>query len=305
MIIYSHPSYIEHEVAPGHPERPERLRHLLAHLQQAGITADHPLTAPEPAQDADILRAHPQSHMQFIRSMQPRGEDIVPLDPDTWMGSHSLAAATFAAGALTTAVDDVLGGTTQRAFCAVRPPGHHAEVDSAMGFCLFNSVAIGALKALQQPGVERVAILDFDVHHGNGTVDIFKDRPEVLVCSSFQHPHYPNRLFDLQRDNIVNTPLTAGDDGDAFRRAVDRDWWPALSNHKPDLIFISAGFDAHRLDPLAAINLTEADFSWVTEQIVAAANEHCGGRIISTLEGGYDLQALASSVQAHLEALAA
>ena len=173
-----------------------------------------------------------------------------------------------------------------------------------MGFCLFNSVAIGALKALTHEDIARVAILDFDVHHGNGTVDICKDNPDVLVCSSFQHPYYPNRMFDVQRENIVNTPLEAGTDGDEFRRRIEQDWLPALEQHKPDIILLSAGFDAHRLDPLADLALTEEDFAWVTRLAVQAANEHSDGRVLSTLEGGYDLGALALCVETHLAELA-
>ncbi len=180
---------------------------------------------------------------------------------------------------------------------------HHAERDAAMGFCFFNHVAVGAACALQDESIERVAVLDFDVHHGNGTVEIFKDRPEVLVASSFQHPHYPNRYHDVVRDHIVNTPLPAGTSGADFRRAIERDWIPALERFRPDLIFVSAGFDAHQLDPLGDLRLTEEDFAWVTKLIVAQAETHCRGRVISTLEGGYHLEALARSVAAHLSAL--
>ena len=305
MHIYTHASCIAHEVTPGHPERSERLTSLLEHLQRTGITGQYPLRQASAASAEDLLRAHPQSHLDFIESMAPRDNEAVPVDPDTWMGPNSHSAALHAAGALCDAVDDVLAGRTTRVFCAVRPPGHHAEVSAAMGFCLYNSVAVGALKALADIQVNRVAILDFDVHHGNGTVDIFKDHPEVLVCSSFQHPHYPHRLHDLERPNIVNTPLPAGTAGDGFRDAIDRHWWPALSAHQPELIFISAGFDAHRADPLADLNLVEDDFAWVSRQIVSMADQFADGRVISTLEGGYDLHALASSVSAHLEVLRA
>ena len=201
------------------------------------------------------------------------------------MSKGSMNAARLAAGAVCSAVDDVVTTTENRVFCAVRPPGHHAETGSAMGFCLLNSIAIGALHALQQPGIERVAIVDFDVHHGNGSVDICQHHPEIMVCSSFQHPYYPNRLDDLDQPNIVNTPLQAGSNGDVFRRAISSSWLPALQRHQPDLVLVSAGFDAHQADPLAAINLTEADFSWITQQLVDVANQHSQGRIVSTLEG--------------------
>ncbi|MEM9623454.1 MAG: histone deacetylase family protein, partial [Pseudomonadota bacterium] len=230
-------------------------------------------------------------------------EGVIPVDPDTWLGTQSLAAARFAAGAVCAGVDDVFTSSTRRVFCAVRPPGHHAERDSAMGFCLFNSVSIGALKALQEYGASRVAILDFDVHHGNGTVDIFKDQPEVLVCSTFQHPYYPNRQHDVIRPNIIHSPLAAGTDGSGFRQAVENDWLPALAAHQPDLILVSAGFDAHALDPLAQLNLDNDDFVWVTQLIVDCAERYASGRVVSTLEGGYDLATLNSCVEDHLHAL--
>lgn len=205
------------------------------------------------------------------------------------------------------AVDGVVAGDFERAFCAVRPPGHHAEYDLSMGFCLFNNVAVGVKHAQATYDIKRVAVLDFDVHHGNGTVDIFKDDPSVLVCSSFQHPFYPGRQVDIQRPNIVNTPLGAGTEGSEFRRAIERDWLPALERHRPELIFVSAGFDAHRDDPLGGLGLVESDYVWVTDLIVNAANSYCtgenaqsAGRIISILEGGYNLDALALSVHAHV-----
>ncbi len=304
MHIYTHRECLAHEVQAGHPERPERLAALLAHLDASGITRDHELREAPTVAPEDVLRAHPQSHLAFLEATQP-GEGVVPVDPDTWMGPHSLAAARYAAGAVCAGVDDVLAGHAQQVFCAVRPPGHHAESDAAMGFCLFNSVAIGALKALTHADVNRVAILDFDVHHGNGTVEIFQDRPEVLVCSSFQHPYYPHRFHEMDEAHIVNTPLAAGDGSSEFRAALDRRWWDKVDAHRPDLILVSAGFDAHTLDPLAAINLTEDDFSWVTQQLRALADQHCGGRVVSALEGGYDLDALVRSVEAHLTALGA
>ena len=302
MHIYTHPEFIRHEVAEGHPERPERLRYLMDHLEREGILEDCPPRLPKDLTDAQILAAHSAEHLQFLQRSEP-DQGIVPLDPDTWMGARSLNAARLAASAVCSGVDDVLGGATERVFCAVRPPGHHAEAASAMGFCLLNSVAIAALHALNQPDIERVAILDFDVHHGNGSVDICKGHPEIMVCSSFQHPYYPNRMHDIEQPNIVNTPLLAGSDGDDFRRAITSDWLPAIERHRPDLILVSAGFDAHRLDPLAALNLQEQDFEWITQQIVDLANQYSGGRVVSALEGGYDLDALANSAYAHIKTL--
>jgi acetoin utilization deacetylase AcuC-like enzyme len=272
------------------------------HLEREGILSDCPPREPTDLSDAQILAAHTPEHLQFLQRSVPT-DGIVPLDPDTWMGARSLSAARLAASAVCSGVDDVLSGDETRVFCAVRPPGHHAEADSAMGFCLLNGVAIAALHALNQSPIARVAILDFDVHHGNGSVDICKDHPEIMVCSSFQHPYYPNRMHDIERPNIVNTPLPAGSDGDDFRRAITNSWLPALERHRPNLILVSAGFDAHQLDPLAALNLQEDDFKWITRQIVELANAYSEGRVVSTLEGGYDLDALARSAHAHITAL--
>ena len=302
MYIYTHSEFVRHEVAEGHPERPERLHHLMDHLEREGILSDCPPREPTDLSDAQILAAHTPEHLQFLQRSAPT-DGIVPLDPDTWMGARSLSAARLAASAVCSGVDDVLSGDETRVFCAVRPPGHHAEADSAMGFCLFNSIAIAALHALNQSTITRVAILDFDVHHGNGSVDICKDHPEIMVCSSFQHPYYPNRMHDIEQVNIVNTPLPAGSDGNDFRRAITNSWLPALERHRPNLILVSAGFDAHQLDPLAALNLQEEDFKWITREIVGLANQYSEGRVVSTLEGGYDLDALARSAHAHITAL--
>lgn len=303
MRIYTHPEYLNHHVMDGHPERPERLSHLMNHLSQIGLTQDFELVQPQPIPPERILAAHSQSHVDFLTASKPK-DGIVPLDPDTWMSPASLSAAELAAGAVFAGMDTVLNGAQRRVFCAVRPPGHHAERDSAMGFCLLNSVAIAAIAALDHADVERVAILDFDVHHGNGTVDICRNHPQILVCSSFQSPYYPNRLDNLVQPNIVNTPLAAGSSGSTFRAAVERDWLPALEAHQPDIVFVSAGFDAHVDDPLADLRLVEEDYRWVTQFIVAVANQYAQGRVVSTLEGGYDLDALARSVTAHIEALA-
>lgn len=303
MRIYTHPEYLNHQVMDGHPERPERLSHLMKHLSQIGLTQDFEVVQPQPVPTSRILAAHSQSHVDFLRGTSPE-EGIVPLDPDTWMSPASFSAAELAAGAVFSGMDTVLNGAQQRVFCAVRPPGHHAERDSAMGFCLLNSVAIAAIAALDHAEVERVAILDFDVHHGNGTVDVCRDHPQILVCSSFQSPYYPNRLDDLVQPNIVNTPLVAGSDGRVFRAALERDWLPALEAHQPDIVFVSAGFDAHVNDPLADLRLVEDDYRWVTQFIVSMAIQYAQGRVVSTLEGGYDLDALARSVTAQLGALA-
>ena len=303
MRIYSHLDCVNPETPEGHPERSDRLAFLLAHLEQTGFTHDHPVLEASPIGDELVRQAHHPELLRRLRQSNP-DEGLTALDPDTWMGPTSMAAALQAAGSVWQGVNDVVSGDEAQVFCAVRPPGHHAEFDSPMGFCLLNSVAIAAINALSLAGIDRVAILDFDVHHGNGTVDLCQKHPEILMCSSFQHPHYPDRLHDVVAPNIVNTPLAAGASGDDFRRAISSSWWQAVETHQPDLILISAGFDAHRDDPLAHINLDEGDFAWVTAEITALAEQFSQGRIVSTLEGGYDLPALADSTLAHLEVLA-
>ena len=304
MKIYSHDDCLRHSVPMDHPECSARLSVVLEHLRQTGFTDDHPvLSAPAIPREC-VLQAHSPDYLQHLEA-QDAAQGLVALDADTWLGLHSLAASKYAAGAVWQGVQDVVAGDDRRVFCAVRPPGHHAEKDTAMGFCLLNSVAIAAINALSLPGIDRVAVLDFDVHHGNGTVEMCRDYPEILVCSSFQHPYYPHRQHDVVQPNIVNTPLPAGSCGADFLRAIDADWWPAITRHRPDIILISAGFDAHRDDPLAQCQWLDADFRCITEQIVAAAKQFARGRVVSVLEGGYNLEVLPGSVMAHLEALAA
>jgi acetoin utilization deacetylase AcuC-like enzyme len=300
--LITHPDCLQHDMGADHPERPARLVAILNHLTETGLAAELGYQRATQTTMADFEGIHDTGYLRSLYADVP-SSGLVKVDPDTAMGPLSLQAAELAAGAVRDAVELVIAGTTKRAFCAVRPPGHHAEEDQGMGFCFFNNVALGAHLALQERGIERVAILDFDVHHGNGTVDIFKDMPEVLVCSSFQYPHYPHRLFDLKRDNIVNTPLAAGTAGIGFRNAVQRDWLPALARHRPDIIFVSAGFDAHTEDPLGDLNLVEDDYRWVTELIVSEASTYAQGRVISVLEGGYSLGALARSAAMHIETL--
>jgi acetoin utilization deacetylase AcuC-like enzyme len=302
LRYYSHEDCLLHEMQDGHPERPDRLRAVTQYLRASGLLNDLDTRHAPEIDPARLPGVHHNHYLQALNSMRPE-EGLVAVDADTTMCPKSLYAARLAAGAVVAATSDVLSGDATRAFCAVRPPGHHAEADASMGFCFYNSIALGARRALEDDHIDRVAILDFDVHHGNGTVDIFKDSPEVLVCSSFQHPYYPHRYADIQRPNIVNSPLAAGSGSMEFRQAIEQDWLPALADHQPQLIFVSAGFDAHRDDPLAQLNLTEADFAWITRLISAAADSYANGRIVSALEGGYDLNALARSVHTHLEAL--
>lgn len=298
----SHSDCALHDMGAYHPERPARLQAIQRQLQESGLVKQLLCLDATPATRAQITRVHPEAHVARIHALAPQ-EGRADIDADTSLCPHSLNAAYLAAGALVQGVDAVCKGAVSNAFCAVRPPGHHAESATSMGFCVFNNVAVGVRHAQQAWGLGRVAVLDFDVHHGNGTVEIFKDDPSVLVCSSFQHPFYPGRYSDVQRPNIVNTPLPAGTASDAFRAAILRDWTPALERHAPELIFISAGFDAHQDDPLGGLNLVEADYRWVTDWIVSQARHYCSGKIVSTLEGGYDLDALAKSVHAHLSAL--
>ncbi|MCZ6710398.1 MAG: histone deacetylase family protein [Gammaproteobacteria bacterium] len=304
MLFYAHQECLLHEMQPGHPERPDRLRAIMSHLEASGLLQDLQQRNANPVTFEQLECIHEVGYLRGLDETSPES-GLMPVDPDTSMGPHTLSAASHAAGAVVDAVTAVLQGDATRAFCAVRPPGHHAEANAGMGFCFYNSIALGAQVALSHPDIDRVAVLDFDVHHGNGTVDIFKDQPAVLVCSSFQHPYYPYRYADLQRDNIVNTPLAAGTGSAEFRRAVEADWSAAVERHKPQLILVSAGFDAHRQDPLAQLELSEEDFGWVTELIVDFANRYANGRIVSALEGGYDLAALAASVQEHISALRA
>ncbi len=303
VVLFTNPLSDRHRMTQGHPERPARARAILEHLETTGLLAEVEARHPEKAVTPEALaRVHHDDYIGSIEAASPES-GLEMLDPDTWLSPGSLGAARLAAGAVEEAANLVLGGSCRRVFCAVRPPGHHAERNLAMGFCFFNNVALAAAAALDHPSVERVAILDFDVHHGNGTVDIFKDTPAVMVCSSFQHPFYPYRYFDLVRDNLVHTPLPAGTGSREFRHAIERDWLPAIARHRPQLLLVSAGFDAHAHDPLGGLMLTEDDFRWVTSLIVDLANQHTNGRLISTLEGGYNLKALARSTAAHLEAI--
>ena len=300
-LLLTHPDCEKHEW-DRHPEHPSRLRSVMARLNESGLSGEMTTRlATEIPLDA-LSAIHPAQYVEGILKQEP-ATGLSRVDADTYMSPGSGRAARLAAGACVEATREVLGGRFQHAFCAIRPPGHHAEVAAAMGFCLFNNVALAAETALTFDGINRVAIVDFDVHHCNGTVDIFKDRPEVLVCSSFQADFYPHRYLGYTNDHIINSPLAAGSSGPDFRHAIEQDWLPALDRHQPDLLFISAGFDAHEQDPLGGLNLLEADYTWVTGLLTDVADRHCQGRLVSTLEGGYNLQALASSVEAHVTGL--
>jgi acetoin utilization deacetylase AcuC-like enzyme len=298
--LYTHPIYLEHITPPGHPERPDRLKAIARVLDQEGFAGLDRREAPKAAV-ADVRLAHPAEYVERIEAAIPE-TGIVRIDADTSMSPKSFEAALTAVGAAMAAVDDVWSGGADNVFVAARPPGHHAEHDTAMGFCLFNNAAIAARHAQKAYGAERVAIVDWDVHHGNGTQDIFWSDPTVLYCSTHQMPLYPGTgaVGETGAGNIVNAPLSPGSDGDYFRDAFLSRVLPALDAFRPDLIVVSAGFDAHYRDPLAEINLVEDDFDWATGQLMDRAGRFCGGRLVSLLEGGYDLQGLAYSVAAHV-----
>ncbi len=286
----------------AHPESPARLRAIEKHVDAAGLGAilrreQAPLVTRE-----QLERVHDAAYIDALEQVAPTS-GLIHLDPDTAMNRHTLAAARRAAGAAVHGADLVIGGKAASAFCSVRPPGHHAERDRPMGFCLFNNVAVGAAHALAAHGLQRVAIADFDVHHGNGTEDIFRDDPRVLMVSTFQYPFYPFSGIDGRSERMVNIPLAAGSAGAQFRSAVEHEWLPALEAFRPEMLFISAGFDAHREDGMAMLGLAEADYAWVTQALSSVAQRHAGGRMVSTLEGGYELDALGRSVVAHLRAL--
>jgi acetoin utilization deacetylase AcuC-like enzyme len=298
----SHPACLLHDMGRGHPECPARIKAIEDQLIASGI---YPLLQHHDAPRAtreQLARVHSEAFIDAIEAAQPT-EDLAMLDPDTWMNPHTWEAALRAAGALVLATDLVMQGQAESAFCNVRPPGHHATRNQAMGFCFFNNVAVGVAHALEHHGLERVAILDFDVHHGNGTEDIFKDDPRVMLCSSFQHPFYPHCGADTVSGHILPAPLPAYTDGTGFRAAVTEKFLPALNGFKPQMVFISAGFDAHRDDGMASLKLVEADYAWVTQEIKKVAAAHASRRIVSTLEGGYELHALGRSVAAHVRVL--
>ena len=299
----SHPLCLKHDMGAHHPEAPARLHAIEDQLIASGIL-DHlqRYEAPEVTRE-QLLRVHDAAYIDAVELLAPK-QGTVQLDPDTAMNPFSYKAALRAAGAAVQGVDLAMSGEVANAFCNIRPPGHHAERGRAMGFCIFNNVAVAAAHALAHHGLSRVAIADFDVHHGNGTENIFHDDPRVMLCSTFQHPFYPYVGADSGNEHIVNVPLPAGAGGAEFREAVTQHWLPALEAFKPELLLISAGFDAHRDDDMAMMRLTERDYAWVTDELMKVAAKHAGGRIVSMLEGGYELHALGRSAAAHIKALA-
>ncbi|MDA3869987.1 MAG: histone deacetylase family protein [Gammaproteobacteria bacterium] len=302
ISIISHPDCALHEMGSHHPESPDRLSAIQDRLIASGLDMvlqhhNAPLATRE-----QLCRVHDADYVEQIFRLSPE-QGHVEIDPDTSMNPHTLTAALRAAGAMVLGVDLVMSGKTSAAFCNMRPPGHHAEHNKAMGFCIFNNIAVGAAHALHEYNLERVAIIDFDVHHGNGTEDIFKNEPKVLLCSIFQHHFYPYTGSDSRSKHIINIPLPAGTDSKKFREAVTSHWLPKLEAFQPELILISAGFDAHIEEEMSGLHLVEEDYGWVTTQIKTIADKYAQGRIVSTLEGGYAFSALGRSAAAHINAL--
>lgn len=301
--LISHPDTLLHVMDGHHPESPARITAIKDRLAKDGFMERMQLHEAPLATDEQLTRVHSAAYVKRIRELAPPA-GIVRLDPDTAMGPMTLSAALHAAGAVVLATDLVLSGKADNAFCCVRPPGHHAGVANAAGFCIFNNIAVGVAHAIAKHGIQRAAIVDFDVHHGDGSENIFKDNPKVMLCSTFQHPFYPYRGADTRTERMVNVPLPAMTDGKAFRQSVESEIAPALEKFKPQVVFVSAGFDAHSLDPLAELQLVRDDYVWMTEFIKDVAAQHAKGRIVSALEGGYDLPSLADSATAHIRTLA-
>jgi len=304
-LLYTHRACLDHDPGPGHPECPARIEAVWAALEAPEFASLIRREAPRATMEA-LERVHPKAHIDRTFALVP-AKGYEAIDGDTFISPGSGEAALRAAGALTAAVDAVVAGEAKNAFCAVRPPGHHAEPSTAMGFCLFNNAVVGAMHARAAHGLRRVAIVDFDVHHGNGSQAVAEQDADLFYASTHEWPLYPGtgRANETGLGNVVNRPLRAGAGGEEFRTAFGEWIMPALGQFAPDLVIISAGFDGHRDDPLAQLNLTERDFVWVTEQLLGFAERYCGGRLVSTLEGGYDLDALAASTAAHVGALMA
>lgn len=294
----SHPACLLHENAPGNPESKDRLRAIERRFIDTGLMKALAWIEAPSASLEELCRVHSQGYIEALYAQSP-DQGFALLDSDTQMNPHTLDAALFSAGAAVHAVDLVLSGSFENAFCNVRPPGHHAGVARAAGFCFFNNVAVAAAHALEFHGIGRVAIADFDVHHGNGTESIFRGDPRVMLCSTYQHPLFPSAEAGVSGGNVVNVPLPAGAGSAEFRDLVQRHWLPALDSFNPDLLLISAGFDGHRNDKMSGLNLSEDDYTWVTQVL----KRYAKGRIVSVLEGGYDLDSLSRSAEAHVQEL--
>lgn len=299
----THPSSLKHDMGAGHPECPARVQAIHDQLIASGLLKLLDQYEAPAASKEQLARVHTHDYIESIFNRSPHN-GLVYLDADTAMNPHSLEAALHAAGAAVKAVDLVISGQAQNAFCNIRPPGHHAGRNQAAGFCIFNNVAVAAAHALEHHGLKRVAIADFDVHHGNGTDEIFNHDECVMLCSTFRHPYYPYQGMESANKHIVNVPLARGATGAEFQAAVTAQWLPALEQFQPQLLLISAGFDAHHEDDMGGLSLRESDYVWITEILQELAQRHAGGRIVSSLEGGYALHALGRSVLAHIRVLA-
>jgi acetoin utilization deacetylase AcuC-like enzyme len=298
----THPEFLKHDMGPDHPECPARIYAVKDQLIASGLW-DFLSHYEAPKVSKNILSlAHAEDYIEWVFSQSPK-TGLIDLDGDTLMNPYTLDAALFATGAVVKGVDLVMANEVTNAFCNIRPPGHHAKRAGASGFCIFNNVAVAAAYALEHYGLDRIAIADFDVHHGDGTEDIFHDDPRVMMCSTFQHPYYPYCGADSGNDHMINVPLAAGSSSVQFREAVTQYWLPALEHFQPQMIFISAGFDAHWEDDMSGILLHEADYFWVTEKLKAVAQRHANNRMVSALEGGYALHALGRCVMVHIKSL--
>lgn len=299
----SHPDTLLHVMDGNHPESPARITAIKNAVMASDLKTKLQFYDAPAATKDQLKRAHSDDYIEHIYNIAPKA-GLVRLDGDTAMGPMSLSAALHASGAVVLATDLVLSNKVDNAFCCIRPPGHHAGKSNSAGFCIFNHVAVGVAHAMKQYNMKRVAIIDFDVHHGDGTEDIFKDNPNVMLCSTFQHPFYPHRGVESRSKNMINLPLPAKSNGEDFKKVFEAEIKPALTAFKPDIIYISAGFDAHVNDPLADLVLTTDDYAWMTDFIKTIANNCCAGRIISSLEGGYHLPSLSESALLHIISLA-
>lgn len=302
-LYITHPSCRLHDMGDWHPESPDRLDAISDQMLSSGIAQYvHERNQVPPVTREALLRVHTSAYLDELEKLSPQS-GTHEIDPDTLMNPHTLDAARHAAGAVVAGVDAVMQDQARTAFCSVRPPGHHAMPDHAMGFCFFNNIGVAAAHAMSVYGIKRLAIIDFDVHHGNGTETMFANHPGVLMCSFFQHPLFPNTGLEPHADNMVNVPVPSYSGGTEIRELVRDKWIPRLEAHRPELILISAGFDAHREEDIAQLKLVESDYAWITGQLVEIADKYAGGRIVSALEGGYNLSALGRSVVAHIRAL--
>lgn len=299
----SHPDTLLHVMDGNHPESPARITAINSAVMASDLKQKLQFYDAPAASKAQLERVHTKEYVDEIFNIAPKA-GLVRLDGDTAMGPMSLSATLHASGAVVLATDLVLSGKVKNAFCCVRPPGHHAGKSNSAGFCIFNHIAVGVAHAMEQYNIKRVAIIDFDVHHGDGTEDIFKNNPNVMLCSTFQHPFYPHRGAESRSSNMINLPLPANANGEDFKKVFEAEIKPALTTFKPEIIYISAGFDAHVNDPLADLALTAQDYGWITEFIKESANNCCSGRIISSLEGGYHLPSLSESALVHISSLA-